>query len=105
MPVLIATITPNAGQLDAVETVFKDLIQAVHDEDGCEVYALHRGKDRLVLVEKWRDMAALDAHGSGANLKSLNQKLKGLVAGAPDVQILEAVPAGDLAKGAVHGRV
>jgi len=37
MPVLIATITPNAGQLDAVETVFKDLIQAVHDEDGCEV--------------------------------------------------------------------
>ena len=89
MPVLIATITPNSGQLEAVETVFKGLIQAVHDEDGCEVYALHRGKDRLVLVEKWRDMAAL----------------KGLVAGAPDVQILEAVPAGDVTKGAVHGRV
>jgi len=105
MPVLIATITPNSGQLDAVETVLKSLMQKVHDEDGCELYALHRGEDRFVLVEKWRDMAALEAHRSGANLKSLNQKLKGLVPGPPDAQILEAVPAGDVIKGAIHGRV
>jgi quinol monooxygenase YgiN len=65
MPVLIATITPNSGQLDAVETVLKSLMQKVHDEDGCELYALHRGEDRFVLVEKWRDMAALEAHRSG----------------------------------------
>jgi hypothetical protein len=42
---------------------------------------------------------------TGANLKSLNQKLKGLVPGPPDAHILEAVPAGDVIKGAIHGRV
>jgi quinol monooxygenase YgiN len=101
VPVLVATITPKAGQLEAVEAVLKSLIPAIHEEDGCELYALNRGKERLVFVEKWRDMAALGAHGSGENIKMLNEKLKGLVAGAPDVQVLDAVPAGDAAKGAV----
>ena len=59
MPVIVATIVPKEGQLDAVEAVLKDLIPAVHTEQGCELYALHRGKDRLVFVEKWRDMEAL----------------------------------------------
>lgn len=54
-----------------------------------------------VFIEKWRDMAALGAHGGGPNIKALNEGLKGLVAGAPDVQVLEAVPAGDTSKGAV----
>lgn len=101
MPVVVATITPNPGQLEAVEAVLKDLIPAVHSEDGCELYALHRVKDQLVFVEKWRDMAALGAHGSGPNIKALNGRLKGLVGGAPDVRILEAVPAGDTSKGSL----
>lgn len=101
MPVIVATITPKPDEFDAVEAVLTQLIPEVHAEDGCELYALHRGKDRFVFVEKWRDMAALGSHGGGPNIKALNEGLKGLVAGAPDVQILEAVPAGDAAKGAV----
>ena len=101
MPVLVATIIPNPDQMDAVEAVLRDLIPAVHEEDGCERYALHRGRDRLVFVEKWRDMEALAAHASGPSIKAMNERLAGLVAGAPDVQVLEAVPAGDPAKGAV----
>jgi quinol monooxygenase YgiN len=101
VPVLVATITPKPGQLDAAESALKSLIPAIHEEDGCELYALHRGQDRLVFVEKWRDMAALGAHGSSDNIKALNQKLRGLVDGPPDIQVLEAVPAGDAGKGAV----
>ena len=101
MPVIVATITPKPDQFDAVEEVLTRLIPDVHAEDGCELYALHKGKDRFVFVEKWRDMAALGAHGSGPGIQALTEGLRGLVAGAPDVQILEAVPAGDAAKGAV----
>lgn len=101
MPVIVATITPKPDQFDAVEAVLTRLIPDVHTEDGCELYALHKGKDRFVFVEKWRDMAALGVHGSGPSIKALNAGLKGLVAGAPDIQVLEAVPAGDAAKGAV----
>ena len=101
MPVIVATITPKPDQFEAVEEVLTRLIPDVHAEDGCELYALHKGKDRFVFVEKWRDMAALGVHGGGPNIKALTEGLKGLVAGAPAVQILEAVPAGDAGKGAV----
>jgi quinol monooxygenase YgiN len=101
VPVLVATITPSEGRIDEVEAVLKALIPAVHEEDGCEFYALHRGRDRLVFVEKWRDMAALGAHANSQNIATMNQQLKGLVAGPPDVQVLEPVPGGDPSKGAI----
>ncbi len=101
MPVLVATIIPNPGQMEAVEAALTDLIPAVHQEDGCERYALHRGRDRLVFVEKWRDRDALAAHGAGPAIRAMNERLAGLVAGPPDVQVLEAVPAGDPDKGRV----
>ncbi|MGH9056223.1 MAG: putative quinol monooxygenase [Acidimicrobiales bacterium] len=101
MPVIVATLIPKPDQLDAVEKVLTGIIPAVHEEDGCEFYSLQRGKDRFVFVEKWRDMAALGAHGSGDNVRALNEGLKGLLAGPLDIQVLEAVPAGDPAKGAV----
>lgn len=101
MPVVIATIIPKPDQADAVEAALKELIPAVHEEDGCELYALHRSRDRFVFVEKWRDMDALGVHGSGPNVKALNAKLEGLTAAPTDVQILRPVTAGDTGKGAV----
>lgn len=101
MPVIVATITPKPDKVDEVAEVLTRLIPEVHNEDGCEVYALHKGKDRFVFVEKWRDMAALGAHSGAPSIKALNEGLKDLVAGPLDVQVLEAVPAGDPAKGAL----
>ncbi len=101
MPVLVATIIPAPGQMDAVEAVLRDVIPAVHEEEGCELYALQRGTDRLVVLEKWRDADALGAHGSGDNIRALGGRLAGLTQGQPDVQVLEAVPVGDAEKGAV----
>ncbi|WP_227982579.1 putative quinol monooxygenase [Nocardia spumae] len=101
MPVIVATITPKPDKVDEVAEVLTRLIPEVHSEDGCELYALHKGKDRFVFVEKWRDMAALGVHGGAPSIKALNEGLEGLVAGPPDIQILEALPAGDPAKGAV----
>lgn len=101
VPVIVATITPKPDKFDEVAEVLTRLIPEVHNEDGCELYALHRGKDRFVFVEKWRDMAALGAHGGSPNLKALNEGLEGLVTGSLDVQVLEAVPAGDPDKGAL----
>lgn len=101
MPVLVATMTPNPDQMDAVETVLKDVIPMVHAEDGCELYALHRGKDSFVFVEKWRDMEALGVHGGSPAIKAMTERLNGLLSGRPHIEVLEAVPAGDSDKGAV----
>lgn len=101
MPVVVATIKPSSGHLDEVEAVFKELVPGVQEEDGCELYALHRGKETLVIIEKWRDGEALGAHGSGDNMKALTSKLAGLMGEGSDIQVLEAVPAGDKVKGAL----
>jgi quinol monooxygenase YgiN len=101
MPVVVATIVPNPGQLDAVEAIYKQIIGSVHEEDGCELYALHRAKDRLVFIEKWRDMDALKAHGAGSILKDVHERLEGLVDSETVVQILRPVPSGDAEKGAL----
>ena len=102
MPVLVATLTPEAGKMDEVEAVLKELIPAVHDEDGCEMYALHRAKDKFVFVEKWRDGDALAAHAQGPSIKALNERLAGLLAtGGGEILMLQPVPVGDPQKGAV----
>jgi quinol monooxygenase YgiN len=73
----------------------------VHEEPGCELYALHEGDGEFVLVERWADTDALRVHGRAEALTALGAALAGKVAGAPMVKRLAAVPAGDPAKGAV----
>jgi quinol monooxygenase YgiN len=102
MPVVVvATILPLSEHRAAVIDAIKETIPQVHAEDGCELYSLNEAPDRLVMVEKWVSQQALDAHAKGPNLAALGPKLAGKVAAAPEVVVLQPVPAGDPAKGAV----
>jgi quinol monooxygenase YgiN len=99
--VVVATITPLLEYRDEVIAAFTETIPQVHAEDGCELYALHQAEDRLIMVEKWASREALATHSKGAALAAMNPKLAGKVAGRPEVIVLDAVPAGDPAKGAL----
>jgi quinol monooxygenase YgiN len=99
--VVVATILPLAEHRAAVIDAIKETIEQVHAEDGCELYSLNVAPDRLVMVEKWASQQALDAHAKGPNLAALGPKLVGKVTAAPEVIVLQPVPAGDVAKGAV----
>ena len=99
--VVVATIRPVAEHRDEVIAAFTETIELVHSEDGCELYSLNAGPDRLIMIEKWSSPEALAVHSKGANLAALNRKLKGKVAAPPEVIVLEQVPAGDPAKGAL----
>jgi quinol monooxygenase YgiN len=102
MPVVVvATILPLAEHRAAVIDAIKETIEQVHAEDGCELYSLNETADRLVMVEKWASQQALDAHAKGPNLAALGSRLAGKVIAAPEVIVLQPVPAGDPAKGAV----
>jgi quinol monooxygenase YgiN len=101
MPVLVATISAKPDQIEAAVAALQDIVPAVHDEDGCELYALHRGPDRLVFIEKWRDQPALDGHRTAKNVQTLRQRLSDLGIGVGDVQVLEGIPLGDSDKGAL----
>jgi quinol monooxygenase YgiN len=93
--VVVATIYPKPEHRDAVVAAFEKAIARVHAEDaGCELYALHDGDNRLVMVEKWDSPADLDAHSRSGALKDLNADLDGKLAAALDVQVMQPHPAG-----------
>ena len=99
--VLVATIIPIPEHRAEVIAAFEEVIPLVHAEDGCELYALHEGEDRLVMIEKWADQEALGVHGTSPNLAKLNESLKGKVTGRPDLQVLRQHPAGTGGQGAL----
>jgi quinol monooxygenase YgiN len=53
------------------------------------------------MIEKWASPEALANHSRGVNLATLNPRLAGKLSGAPEVIVLQQVPAGDPAKGAL----
>ena len=74
----------------------------MHGEEGCELYALNRTDDRLVNIERRASPAALQTHrADSAGLQKLNAELKGKLAALLDVVVLEPVPAGEPARGAL----
>jgi len=97
--VVVATIVPLAEHRDEVVAAFKETIKQVHDEDGCELYALNEAMDRLIMIEKWASRDALRSHSTGAALSAMNPKLDGKLAGPPEIIVMNQVPAGDPAKG------
>ena len=99
--VVVATITPKPDQVDAVREAILAAVPKVHDEPGCELYAVHEGRGEFVMVERWETADALKAHGTAEALTTLGGQLADKLAGAPVVTRLTAVPTGDPVKGAV----
>jgi quinol monooxygenase YgiN len=101
--IVIATAKPLAGYRDEMIAEFEAAVARVHagDEGGCELYALREDKDRLVMIEKWADGAALAAHSKGEAVASLGAALEGKLDGPLDVHVLRPRPAGTAEQGAL----
>ena len=99
--IIVATAFPAPEHREEVIAAFEAAIGKVHgEEDGCELYALNEGPDgRLVMIEKYADQDAVNAHVSGAGLAALRGDLDGKLAGQLDVQVLTPHPAGSPEKG------
>ncbi|MGH3745232.1 MAG: putative quinol monooxygenase [Mycobacteriales bacterium] len=99
--VVVAFIPAKEGQLDALVDAFTGVSAAVHQEEGCLLYSAHRSDDSLVVIEKWANAAAIDAHGKGDAMKALGSAIGPYVGGRPAIHRLAAVPAGDATKGSL----
>ena len=100
MPVVVvASFTAKPESAEMVRAACAKAIEAVHDEPGCELYSLHQTGDTFVFIEQWADADALTTHGTAPAIGTLLGAIGGHLAGAPDVKMLEPIPAGDPAKG------
>lgn len=103
MPVVVvATFTVKPESVDTVREACKRAIATVHKEPGCDLYALHEGENTFVFVEQWSDADALKVHSTAPGVTALFGEIGEHLDGAPDIKMLQPVPAGDPAKGALR---
>lgn len=100
MPVVVvASFTAKPESTAVVRSACTAAIEAVHDEPGCELYSLHQTGDTFVFIEQWADADALKVHGTAPAIGALFGAIGEHLSGAPDIKMLEPVPAGNPAKG------
>lgn len=96
--IIVAKLQPLPGREAEVEKICRDAVRAVHTEPGCERFALHRltdGDGALVFVERWASQTAFDEHTRAPAYAALGSGLDGMLAGAPEVLVLQSLPEGD----------
>ncbi|BBX66376.1 antibiotic biosynthesis monooxygenase [Mycobacterium saskatchewanense] len=100
MPVVVvATLTVKPESVDTVRDILTRAVEEVHDEPGCELYSLHQTGDTFVFVEQWADPEALKTHSGAPAVTKMFTAAGEHLAGAPDIKMLEPIPAGDPDKG------
>jgi len=90
---VIATVELHPGTRDKFLAEFRKLIPDVKAEVGCIEYGptvdadtdiaiqYKLGPDRVVVVEKWENVAALKAHGVAPHMQAYRAKVKEFVKG------------------------
>ncbi|MGW3635477.1 putative quinol monooxygenase [Streptomyces sp. NPDC005122] len=73
--VVIARWSPRAGESESIAAVLPELIRGSRAEPGCLGYQIYRpdgaANGDLVLVERYADQTALDAHRDSAHFRDL----------------------------------
>ncbi|MFD9794934.1 putative quinol monooxygenase [Streptomyces sp. NPDC059070] len=99
MPVVIARVHPKPGHLQEVLEIYAEAVPLVHQEPGCELFALHTDQTSIFVVERWTTDEDLKVHSATENFARTRARVQGLLGAPADVWVLDAVPAGDPLKG------
>ena len=91
---VVATKVPQPQQLAHVRRVLINSVSDVHQEDGCELYALHQAGAALIFIEQWSSQAALDRHTNGNVVRRVKAAIDGSLMEPPTLVTATAVPAG-----------
>ena len=92
---LLATIAVGEGMTEGFERAFLDLAEQMRANEPVNyIYALHRsGTDSQVykVMEQCASQEALAAHSESDYFREAKKILAGLVAAAPEIELLPAV--------------
>ena len=102
--VVVGAFTAVDGKQAEAEDTMRALIEPTHDEDGCILYALHRGADdpnRLTFIERWSSREALDAHLSASHIQDVLERIQELFGDSGEITVYEPLPAGETRKGSL----
>ncbi|MFM6966000.1 MAG: putative quinol monooxygenase [Rhodoluna sp.] len=97
---VIAIFTPKSEFSDEVKDLLLRVTPRVHDEAGCEYYALHEDiEGRLIFVEAWSTRQLWIEHMEEPTVKEILSGVEGKL--VKDVEVFELynLPAGVTGKG------
>ncbi|MFM9852415.1 MAG: putative quinol monooxygenase [Sphingomonadaceae bacterium] len=81
-----------AGDIDRLTDAMTAMVVATNAEEGCELYCFARDvtdPDMLIISERWRDQAALDAHFKAPHMATFNTALATATVSALSVKAYE----------------
>jgi quinol monooxygenase YgiN len=98
--VVTAVFHPAPGRTAELADALRATIPAVHEEEGCQLYAIHDADDgTITMIEKWDSREALAAHAAGPAVKALGAAVAEFIAQPTTVTTMTALPAGTSRQG------
>ena len=94
MIAVIARIPVQEGKEAEFEKAFSSLVSAVQEnEPGNILYRLckEKGSSTYTVIETYRDQESLNAHGKSEHFKAGGKAFGHLMAGKPEIEMLEVV--------------
>jgi len=101
--VVVGSFTAREGKEAEALAAFEALVEPTHGEDGCILYALHRGNDdprRRAFVELGESKELLGAHIESDHVKAVLARADDLFENG-DIVVYDAMPGGQDHKGSL----
>jgi quinol monooxygenase YgiN len=86
---VVARVKALPDKVDTVRAILLKLIEPTRKEEGCIVYELLQNEadpTDFTFVEEWQSGRCLDSHAASDHLKDATEKLRGVIAEAPDIR-------------------
>lgn len=100
--IVTAVFHPLDGHTDELIDALQSTIPAVHDEDGCRLYAIHEADNgTITMIEKWDTSEQLTAHARGAAVVLLDEAVANHIASPTTVTTMTPISAGQPEKGSL----
>jgi quinol monooxygenase YgiN len=91
---VVARIKALPDKVEIVRSILLELVEPTRKEEGCIVYELLQNKNDptdFTFVEEWKGESFLNNHANSEHLRGAREKLKGIVAEAPDIRSYSVV--------------
>ena len=86
---VVARVKALSDKVDMVRSILLELIEPTRKEEGCIVYELLQNKadpTDFTFVEEWLSESSLKSHAASEHLRDVTEKLRAVVAEAPDIR-------------------
>jgi len=91
---VVAKLSIKEGKVDEAIDLIKTLMADVAHEEGTLAYTMNRTQSEpnaIVIIERYKDKAALRHHSSTLHFKVFFEKAAELLAGEPEISVMEEI--------------